>query len=336
MIPQSIYQRTLRQFFSPIAALLEDESVTEILVNGCNSVIVERHGKLSPTEHRFRDEEELMAAIRHLAQFVGRRISISSPILEARLPDGSRVEAIIPPAAKGGSHLAIRRFSKDLLDMPRLIELGALNQDAAHLLCTLVDNKQNIIVAGGTGSGKTSMLNALSGYIRPEKRVVVIEDALELQLQGPHVVQLEAQPGDAKRRGRVSIRDLFKATLRMRPDRIVIGEIRAGEALDLIQAMTSGHGGCLSTLHASFPRDALARLETMALMSDVDLPLPALRSQIASAIQVIVQVSRMPDGSRGITHITRVLGLSAEGRYKLRDLYQRSKDGQLVSTGAYQ
>lgn len=220
--------------------------------------------------------------------------------------------------------------------MGRLIEFGALSLESADLLRALVACKQNIVVAGGTGSGKTSMLNALSSYIGERERIVVLEDARELQLQRDHVVQLEAQAADAKGRGAVSIRDLFKATLRLRPDRIIVGEIRGGEAIELIQAMTSGHGGCMSTVHASYPIDTLARLETMALMSDVQLPMRALRAQVASAIDIIVQTARLRDGSRGITHITEVQGLDDDGRYRLAELYVRriegvSDDGSLVT-----
>ena len=337
MIPNEVYERTLRKFFAPIVPLLDDESVTEILINGHNEIIVERKGQLAATPHRFEDEDSLLAAIRHLGQFVGRRVDKFQPILEARFPDGSRVEAVLSPASQDGPHVAIRRFSKEKLTMNKLIEFGALDSQAASLLAALVACKQNIIVAGGTGSGKTSMLNALSSYIGNAERIVVIEDARELQLQRDHVVQFEAQAADAKGRGRVSIRDLFKATLRLRPDRIVIGEIRAGEALELIQAMTSGHGGCMSTVHASYPRDTLSRLETMALMSDVELPLRALRSQVSSAIQIIVQTSRLSDGSRGITHISEVLGLADDGSYQLQDLYRRTihgkeSDGRLISS----
>lgn len=328
MIPKQVYERTLRKFFAPIVPLLDDASVSEILINGHEQIIVERHGKLVPTEARFEDADQLVAAIRHLAQFMGRRVDAQNPILEARFPDGSRVEAVLPPASTDGPHVAIRRFSKEKLTMETLIDFGALNAEAAHLLRALVGCKQNIIVAGGTGSGKTSMLNALSSYIGEDERIIVIEDAKELQLQRAHVVQFEAQAADAKGRGKVTTRDLFKATLRLRPDRIVIGEIRGGEALELIQAMTSGHGGCMSTVHASYPKDTLSRLETMALMSDVELPMRALRSQVASAINIIVQTSRLSDGSRGITYISEVLDLDASGNYQIRDLYRRTIHGK--------
>lgn len=327
MIPREVYERTLRQFFAPISRFLDDPSVTEILINGPSEIVIERRGQLTRTDARFEDEDELLAAIRHLGQFVGRRVDAARPILEARFPDGSRACAVLPPASPDGPHVAIRRFSKEQLSMERLMQLGALDRAAADVLAALVACKQNIVVAGGTGSGKTSMLNALSSYIGASERIVVLEDARELQLQREHVVQFEAQAADARGRGHVGIRDLFKATLRLRPDRIVVGEIRGGEALELIQAMTSGHGGCMSTVHATYPRDTLSRLETMALMSDVELPMRALRSQVASAIDIIVQTSRLSDGSRGITHIAEVLGLDADHRYQLRELFTRKIRG---------
>ncbi|MCP4446824.1 MAG: CpaF family protein [Myxococcales bacterium] len=337
MIPREVYERTLRQFFAPIVPFLDDSSVSEIMINGPSEIIIERKGKLSATDARFLDEDELLAAIRHLGQFVGRNVSRERPILEARFPDGSRVEAVLPPASPDGPHVAIRRFAKESLTVDRLIEFGALTHEAAALLEGLVACKQNIIVAGGTGSGKTSMLNALSAFIGHGERVVAIEDARELQLQSDHVVQFEAQAADATGRGKVSIRDLFQATLRLRPDRIVVGEIRGGEALELIQAMTSGHGGCMSTVHATYPKDTLSRLETMALMSDVELPMRALRSQVASAIDFIVQTARLSDGSRGITHIAEVVGLDENNKYEICELYRRTihgtkDDGRLMTS----
>jgi pilus assembly protein CpaF len=269
-----------------------------------------------------------MAALRNGAQFVGKSIDEHRPILEGRLPDGSRIEAVLPPAAPDGPHVAIRRFFQETLTVQRLIGFGALSEDAATALHAFVASKLNILVAGGTGSGKTSMLNALSSYVPEGERVVVIEDSRELQLQRDHVVQLEARPPDPRGRGTVTVRDLFRATLRMRPDRIVVGEIRGGEALDLIQAMTSGHGGCLSTLHATYPRDTLARFETMAMMSDLQMPLVALRIQLASAVNLIVQISRFADGSRKLTHITEVLGFDSDrGEYLTRDIFVRKHHG---------
>ena len=250
------------------------------------------------------------------------------PILEGRLPDGSRIEALLPPVAPDGPHVAIRRFFQETLTVERLVGFGALTEDCAQALHAFVAAKMNILVAGGTGSGKTSMLNALSSFIPDGERVVVLEDSRELQLQREHVVQLEARPADPKGKYAISIRDLFKATLRMRPDRIVVGEIRGGEALDLIQAMTSGHGGCLSTLHATYPKDTLSRLETMAMMSDVEIPLLAMRIQLASAVNLICQVGRLQDGSRKITHITEVLGFDIQTEtYQMQDVFVRQYEG---------
>lgn len=331
MIPIQVYESSLQTFFAPIRALLEDESVTEVVINGPGEIFFERKGQMNRAEAKFSSADQLLSALRVVAQYVGRAFDEAHPILEGRLPDGSRIEALLPPIAPDGPSVAIRRFSKDKLTMEKLVGFGALPQDAADLLAALVECKRNIVISGGTGSGKTSLLNALSGMIPKGERILVIEDARELQLQGEHVVQLEARPPDPKGKGAITIRDLFRATLRMRPDRIVLGEIRAGEALDLIQAMTSGHGGCLTTVHASYPKDALSRLETMALMSGVELPLVALKSQLSSAVDVIVQTDRFRDGSRGITHITEVVGGESEDR-KLIDLYTRRK-GRLISTG---
>lgn len=336
MIPREVYEETILGFFDPIRPYLDDPGVSEVMINGHEKIYIEKGGMIAETDARFPSEEALMSALRNLSQFVGRRLDRQHPILEARMPDGSRVEAIIPPASPDGPAVAIRRFSKETLTMQKLLDFGALTQAASDTLRALVGAKQNVLVAGGTGSGKTSLLNALSSYAHPTERIVVIEDARELQLQQPHVVQFEAQQADPKGRGRVSIRDLFKATLRMRPDRVVVGEIRGGEAIELIQAMTSGHGGSLSTLHATYPNDTLNRLETMAMMSDVELPLVALRIQIASAIDFIVQTARQIDGSRGITHITEVLGYDLQDGYRLGDIFVRrfhgrQDDGKVIS-----
>lgn len=341
MIPKEVFESTLRGFLSPVLRELDDPSVTEILVNGPSNIFVERSGKLTRLDARFRSPDALMSALRVVAQYVGRAFDSEHPILEGRLPDGSRLEALLPPVAPDGPSVAIRRFSKDKLTLDKLLQFGALTQDAAEFLRVLIECKQNIVVAGGTGSGKTSMLNALSALIPDGERIVVIEDARELQLQRDHVVQLESRPPDAKGKGAITIRDLFKATLRMRPDRIVLGEIRSGEALDLIQAMTSGHGGCLTTVHATYPIDTLNRLETMALMGGVELPLAALRSQLASAVDIIVQTARMRDGSRKVTHISEVVGTDPLRGYRIRDLFgfdpdasrQKHPECRLVPTG---
>lgn len=337
MIPKEVYEETLLSFLAPVRQFLDDPKVSEIMINGPNQIFIEKAGRLTLTDARFPSTEALYAALRNIAQFVGKLVDEDHPILEARLPDGSRIEAIIPPAAPDGPDVSIRRFFKETLTVQRLIDFGSLTAEAAAMLECLVALKQNVVVAGGTGSGKTSMLNALSSFIPDGERIVIIEDSREVQLQRQHVVQLEARPGDAKGRGLVGIRDLFRATLRMRPDRIVVGEIRGGEALDLVQAMTSGHGGCITTVHATYPRDTLTRLETMALMSDVALPLSALRMQLGSAINIIVQTSRLTDGSRKVTHISEVRGYTPEDGFKITDLFLRryagrDAEGSLLST----
>jgi pilus assembly protein CpaF len=321
MIPANVYDATLRTFFAPIAPFLDDETVTEVLVNGPGQIFIEKKGCLTNTQAAFESSDRLLAALRLVAQYVGRPFDEAHPILEARLPDGSRVEALLPPISPDGPSVAIRRFSKERLTLGKLLELGTLTHDAAETLRVLVECKQNIVVAGGTGSGKTSLLNALSAFIPKRERILVIEDSRELQIQHEHVVQLEARPPDARGKGAISIRDIFRASLRMRPDRIVLGEIRGGEALDLIQAMTSGHGGCLTTVHATYPIDTLNRLETMALMSAVELPLLALRAQLASAVDIIVQTTRLRDGRRVVSHITEVVGMDPVRGYRLKDLF---------------
>lgn len=343
MIPREVFAETLLQFFDPIRPFLDDPTVSDIMINGPSQIFVERGGLLHLTDAKFPSRDALTAALRNAAQFVGKRLDDDNPILEGRLPDGSRIEAILPPVAPEGPHISIRRFSRETLTIARLIRFDAMTVDAADALNAFVKSKLNIVVAGGTGSGKTSLLNALSSFVPEGERVVVIEDSRELQLQRSHVIQLEARPPDPKGRGAVTIRSLFKATLRLRPDRIVVGEIRSGEALDLIQAMTSGHGGCLTTVHATYPRDTLTRLETMAMMSDIDMPLIALRLQLASGVNMLVQVSRLQDGSRKVTHITEVLGFDmASSNYLTQDLFLRTYHGlgpngevlsQLVPTG---
>jgi pilus assembly protein CpaF len=307
-------------FFAPIETALRDPSVSEVMINGPSEIFVERGGRLERTDLRFDSQAELERALRAVAQYLGRDLSEKSPILEGRLPDGSRLQAILSPLSAGGPCVAIRRHRKESLSIDRLVELGSMSLAEKELLERLVQHKKNILVSGGTGSGKTSLLRCVASLTPKNERIVTIEDARELQLSHPHVVSLEARPADVRGRGAVSIGDLFVATLRLRPDRIVIGELRGGEALDLIQAMTSGHGGCLSTVHASSPLDALRRLETMALYRGVDLPLAALRSQIASAVDVIVQIERCADGRRQLQSIARVRPLDASGNYQIKHL----------------
>jgi len=294
--------------YGVITALLLDDSVSEVMVNGRDQIYVERQGKLVRAEAAFASDEDLIRVIREIAAFVGRRIDEESPMVDARLPDGSRVNAIIPPLAIDGPSLTIRKFAKDPYTVQDLVRFGTLTEEAAGFLQACVTARMNAIVSGGTGSGKTTTLNVLSSFIPSDERIVTIEDAAELQLRQEHKVRLESRPPNLDGRGRISIRELVVNSLRMRPDRIVIGECRSGEALDMLQAMNTGHDGSLTTIHANTPRDALSRLETLVLMSGIDLPQRAIREQIASAIHLIVQQSRMRDGVRRITNITEVVG----------------------------
>ncbi len=322
MIPTNIFQQSIRRYFEPIAPYLEDESVSEIMINGPDEIWIEVSGKLKKTDARFEVEDNLRSGVKNIAQYVGKTLNELNPRMDARLPDGSRVHVVLPPCARDGVTVAIRRFGKFTLTIDKLIGYGSITPVAAKFLEICVKMERNMIVAGGTGSGKTSLLNCISTLIDSDERIIVIEDSSELQLQQPHVVMLEARGPDAKGRGEVGIGELFHSAMRLRPDRIVIGEIRGGEALSLLQAMTSGHGGSMSTTHATYPDDTLRRLETMAMMSNVKMPLSALRSQVASAIQLIVQTSRFNDGSRKLTHIAECLGLSENGEYKIYPLYE--------------
>src|ERR1035437_3476217 len=304
----------------PLERLLEDETVTEIMVNGPFEVWVERAGRLHKTPVRFTDDGHLQRIISKMVAQVGRRIDESSPMVDARLPDGSRINATIPPLSLSGPLLTIRKFNTQRLDMDALIKLGALPAEAGELLAGCIQARLNILIAGGTGSGKTTMLNALSAAIPDSERIITIEDAAELQLVQRHVLRLEARPPNIEGEGEVSIRDLVRNSLRMRPDRIVIGEVRGAEALDMLQAMNTGHDGSISTLHANSPRDALARLETMVLMTGYDLPLRAIREQIASALDLMIQIERMNDGTRRVVAITEVQRMESDV-ITLQDLY---------------
>lgn len=317
---KQIFDTTVRHFLAPVGAVLGDASVSEILINGPESIYVERAGRLTKLDARFSSEDALLAAIRNILQYAGKRIREDERLIDARLPDGSRVHVVLPPVSLQGPCVAIRKFEKRLFHMDALIAIGALTDVAAEFLRIAVLAEKNVIVCGGTSSGKTSLLNALSTFIPADQRIVVIEDSSELQLQQEHVLQMECRPPDRYGRGEVTIRDLFRSSLRLRPDRIVIGEVRGGEALDMIQAMTSGHGGSMSTMHATTPLDALNRLETLAMMANVELPLYALRAQVASAIDLIVQVNRRPDGTRGLTQVAEVLGVEGD-RYAVADLF---------------
>ncbi len=333
MIPKKIFQQSIRRYFRCIVPYMEDESVSEIMINGPDDIWIEVSGKLHKTDARFENNDDLLGGVKNIAQFVGKTLNELNPRMDARLPDGSRVHVVLPPCARNGISVAIRRFGKFDLSLEKLIEYGSISPVAARFIDICVQMERNIIVAGGTGSGKTSLLNCVSARIRPDERIVVIEDSSELQLQQPHTLMLETRGPDAKGRGEVGIGDLFHSAMRLRPDRIVIGEIRGGEALTLIQAMTSGHGGTMSTCHATYPDDTLRRLETMSMMSNVTMPLGALRSQVASAIEVIIQTSRFNDGSRKITHICEVLGLDEAGEYRIRPIFVFRNRGNDPDTG---
>ncbi|MUK03387.1 CpaF family protein [Vibrio cholerae] len=298
--------------YGPLQRFLDDPDVTEIMVNRMDRIYVERKGKLQLSDSRFSSEQHLRKVIERIVSRVGRRIDESSPLVDARLEDGSRVNAVIPPLAVGGSSLTIRKFSKVPLTVRNLIEFGTMTPEMAELLNACVKAKLNIIVSGGTGTGKTTLLNVLSSFLPADDRIVTIEDAVELQIQQEHVVRLESRPPNTEGKGEVTIRDLLRNSLRMRPDRIVVGEVRGGESLDMLQAMNTGHDGSLSTVHSNSPRDAVARLETLVLMAGMDLPLRAIREQIASAVHLIIQISRLRDGTRRITHVTEVQGMEGE------------------------
>lgn len=306
--------------------LLDDDAVTEVMVNGPDQIYVEKNGRLMLAESRFTGTQSLLSVIDRIVAPLGRRIDESSPMVDARLPDGSRVNAIIPPLALNGPTITIRKFAKKNLYVTDLLRFGTLSQDMAKFIRTCVEQKQNVVISGGTGSGKTTTLNILSNFIGAEDRIVTIEDAAELKLNQPHVVSLESRPPNAEGKGKVTIRDLVINALRMRPDRIVVGECRGGEALDMLQAMNTGHDGSLTTGHANSPADFLARLEVMVLMAGVELPSRAIREQIASAVDILVQQSRLSDGSRKITHIMEVEGIEGD-TIKLKPIFEFHRKG---------
>ena len=317
----------------PVEQFLEDETVNEVMVNGSDHIYVERAGMLERTNARFISEEHLRRVIERIVSSVGRRVDESSPMVDARLADGSRVNVIVPPLSLDGSILTIRKFAKDPFTVDDLVAMGTMTDTVASLLAATVDGGMNILVSGGTGTGKTTMLNVLSSFVPATDRIVTIEDAVELQLHQQHVVRLEARPPNTEGSGQITIRDLVRNALRMRPDRIIVGEVRGAEALDMLQAMNTGHDGSLTTVHANGPRDALSRLETMVLMAGFDLPTRAIREQIASALDLIVQIERARDGSRRISHITEVVGMEGD-IVTLQDIFKFDHDtNQLVPTG---
>ena len=323
-LEEDIFNEAMR--LGPLEELLADESVTEIMVNGPEKVYIERGGKLVLSDCQFSDDASVMAVIERIVAPLGRRIDESQPYVDARLADGSRVNAIIAPLALSGPTITIRKFAKKALTPEDFVRFGTWTPDAAKFMELCVRLRKNIIVAGGTGSGKTTLLNLLSGYIPENERIVTVEDAAELRLQQPHVVRLEARPPNIEGKGAVTIRDLVKNCLRMRPDRIIVGECRGGEALDMLQAMNTGHDGSLTTVHANSPRDVISRLETMVLMSGMELPSRALREQIQSAVDIIIHESRMSDGSRKVTAITEVTGMEGN-QIVMQDIFAFNQTG---------
>jgi pilus assembly protein CpaF len=320
--------------YGPIESLLRDESITEVMVNGFDRIYCERGGKLEKTNTAFVDNAHLLRIIDKIVSQVGRRIDEASPMVDARLPDGSRVNAIIPPLALKGPTLTIRKFSRDPYTMNDLIGFGSVSPKAAQFLAACVKGKLNVLISGGTGTGKTTTLNAMSAFVPEDERIVTIEDAAELQLQQDHVITLESRPPNIEGQGEVRIRELVRNALRMRPDRIIVGEVRGAETLDMLQAMNTGHEGSLTTIHANSPRDALMRLETLVLTAGVDLPLRAIREQISSAFDLLVQISRLVDGSRRVTYVTEVLRMESDV-ITLQDIFATKTPEEGDSSGSF-
>src|SRR4051812_6434812 len=296
----------------PLEPLLKDPTITDILVNGHDQVFVERYGVLEPSAARFKDEKHLLRIIQKIVSAVGRRIDESSPMVDARLADGSRVNAVVPPLAIDGSLLSVRKFARVPISMERLIEIGSVPVQVSEVLGAVVGSRRNVLISGGTGSGKTTLLNAMSAFIDDRERIVTIEDSAELQLQQRHIVRLETRPPNIEGKGEITQRDLVKNALRMRPDRIILGEVRAGEAFDMLQAMNTGHDGSMTTVHANTPRDALSRVEQMIGMSGIDIPAKSARAQIGSAIHVVIQVARLADGRRELISVSELTGMEGE------------------------
>jgi pilus assembly protein CpaF len=327
-IRENLFREVLDEVigFGPIQPLLDDPAVTEVMVNGPLHVYVEREGKVIKTDIMFQDNEHVLRVIDRIVKPLGRRVDADHPTVDARLPDGSRVNAVIMPVAIDGPTITIRKFSKEHLSVKQLIQLDSVTESMAEFLQACVVARLNILISGGTGSGKTTLLNILSSFIPEGERIVTIEDAAELQLQQEHVVRMESRPPNPNGKGEMTIRDLVRNSLRMRPERIVVGEVRGGEALDMLQAMNTGHDGSLTTLHANTPRDAISRLETMTLMAGIDLPIHVVREQVASAVDLIVQQSRLRDGSRKVTQITELAGMEGD-TVVLTDIFKFEQTG---------
>ena len=338
-----VFQDSIGTFLAPVKDYLADDRVSEVLINGPSEIFIEKNGLLQKTDAQFNDEQALQAAVRNIAQFVGRKIDEEHPTLDARLPDGSRIAAVLPPCSRKGTTLSIRKFQKGVPTFLDLIEKGSVTKKAARFLDVCVYLAKNMIISGGTGSGKTTLLNVLGSRVSGNQRLLVIEDSSELKIHTDHIVSFETKPPNAEGKGEVSIRDLVRSALRLRPDRIIVGEVRGAEALDLITAMNTGHGGSMGTVHANTPYDALVRLETLAMMGESKIPTAALRRQIAAALHLIVQIKRMSDGTRKITEIAEVIPDTDErDRYQIKNLFefvQRGKTaegkiiGELVPTG---
>jgi pilus assembly protein CpaF len=320
--------------YGPIQELVDSDKYSEIMVNGPNQVFIEDHGKLVLTDVKFRDEQHLMNTIDRIVNAVGRHIDEASPMVDARLPDGSRVNVIIPPLSLVGPVLTIRKFGKNPITANQLVEWGSISPKMLHFLEACIKGKLNIIVSGGTGSGKTTLLNVLSTYIPSDERIVTIEDSAEVQLHQQHVITLESRPANIEGKGAITIRDLVVNALRMRPDRIIVGEVRSKETLDMLQAMNTGHDGSLTTTHANSPRDAVSRLETMVMMGGVELPSKAIRDQISSAVDLIVQQSRLRDGTRKVTSITEVTGMEGD-IVQMQDIFKYETSGDLDLDGKF-
>ncbi len=327
-IRKQIFEEILDELtgYGPIQPLLEDPDISEVMVNGPKKVFIEKNGKLMKSPITFDDDDHVLRIIDRIILPLGRRVDADSPTVDARLPDGSRVNAVIQPVAIDGPSITIRKFKKDKLSIEQLVQYGSLTPNMGEFIKACVLAHLNIVISGGTGSGKTTLLNVLSSFIQEEERIITIEDAAELQLQQDHVLRMETKVSNVDGKGAVSIRDLVRNSLRMRPDRIIVGECRGGEALDMLQAMNTGHDGSLTTLHANTPRDALSRLETMVLMSGMDLPLKVVRQQVSSAVDLIIQQTRLKDGSRKVTAITEVVGMEGE-TVVLTDIFKFEQTG---------